>query len=165
MKISLIVAMDRNGVIGAGGRLPWRLSADLKRFKAITMGKPIVMGRKTHESIGRPLPGRENIVITRDRNFRAPGCTVVHGVDAALDRCRDVEEVMVMGGAELYRQLLPRADRMYLTEVNAAVVGDTRFPEWDRAAWRELSRENHPADAANQYSYSFAILERRATHS
>jgi len=163
MRVSLIVAMDRNGVIGAGGRLPWRLPADLKRFKAITMGKPIVMGRKTHESIGRPLPGRENIVVTRDPDFRAPGCTVVHSVEAALDHCRGAEEVMIMGGAELYRQLLPRADRIYLTHVQAEVPGDTRFPDWQRGEWKEVSREDHPADGQNEHPYGFVILDRKQT--
>lgn len=158
--ISLIVAMDRNGVIGAGGKLPWRLSADLKRFKAITMGKPIVMGRRTHESIGRSLPGRENIVVTRDRNFRAPGCTVVHSMDAALDHCRGAEEVIVMGGAELYREALPLAERIYLTEVSTAVMGDTFFPDWKRGEWKEVSRQTFPAGEDNEYPYSFVFLER-----
>jgi dihydrofolate reductase len=162
MRISLIVAMDRNGVIGAGGRLPWRLPADLRRFKAITMGKPIVMGRRTHESIGRPLPGRENIVVTRDRDFRAPGCTILHGVDAVLEHCRGAEEIMIMGGAELYRQLLPEADRIHLTEVHADLAGDTSFPPWNREDWREISREDFPADERNEFPYSFVVLERAA---
>jgi dihydrofolate reductase len=161
MRISLIVAMDRNGVIGARGKLPWRLPADLKRFKAITMGRPIIMGRRTHESIGRPLPGRENIVVTRDRNFRAPGCTVLHSVDAVLEHCRGVEEVMIMGGAELYSRTLELAHRIHLTEVHADVAGDTYFPPWQREEWREMSREDFPADAANEYPYSFVVLERR----
>jgi dihydrofolate reductase len=160
MRISLIVAMDRNGVIGAGGRLPWRLPADLRRFKAITMGKPIVMGRRTHESIGRPLPGRENIVLTRDRDFHAPGCTVLNSLEAVLDHCRRAEEVMIMGGAELYRQLLPRADRVHLTEVHADLAGDTCFPPWNREGWREVSREDFPADERNEFPYSFVVLER-----
>jgi dihydrofolate reductase len=160
MRVSLIVAMDRNGVIGVGGKLPWRLPADLRRFRQITMGKPIVMGRRTHESIGRPLPERENIVVTRDRGFRAPGCTVVHSLDEMFRHCRDAEEIMVMGGAELYQQLLPRADRMYLTEVHAEVAGETRFPAWNREDWREISREDFRADGANQHSYSFLVLEK-----
>ena len=121
MIISLIVAMDRRGVIGVNGALPWRLSDDLKHFKAITMGKPIIMGRKTHESIGRPLPGRENIVITRQKNYRAAGCTVFHGIETALEACANHAEVMVMGGASLYEELLPRAARIYLTRVEAEV--------------------------------------------
>ena len=128
MIISLIVAMDRQGVIGAGGALPWRLSGDLKHFKAITMGKPIIMGRKTHESIGRPLPGRENIVITRQKDYRAAGCAVFHGIETALEACANHAEVMVMGGASLYEELLPRAARIYLTRVEAEVTGDTWFP-------------------------------------
>jgi dihydrofolate reductase len=160
MRISLIVAMDSNGVIGAGGKLPWRLPADLRRFRAITMGKPIVMGRRTHESIGRPLPGRENIVVTRNPDYRAPGCTVVSSVEEALAHCARAEEVMVMGGAEIYRQLLGRADRIYLTEVHTVVTGDTHFPDWRRGDWQETSREDHPADEASVYSWSFIVLDR-----
>lgn len=160
MRISLVVAMDRKGVIGAGGKLPWHLPADLRRFKQITMGKPILMGRRTHESIGRPLPGRENIVITRDRGYRAPGCTVLHDVESALAHCRDAEEIMVIGGAELYRQLLPRADRIYLTEVQAEVSGDTHFPEWKRGEWREIAREEVRADESNRYPFALLVLDR-----
>jgi dihydrofolate reductase len=160
MRISLIVAMDRSGVIGAGGGLPWRLPADLRRFKQITMGKPIVMGRRTHESIGRPLPGRENIVVTRDRGFKAPGCTVVYSLDEALARCSSADEVMIMGGAELYSQTLELADRIHLTEVHADVTGDRYFPPWEREEWQEVTREDFPADEANEYPYSFVILEK-----
>ncbi|MDX1687598.1 MAG: dihydrofolate reductase, partial [Candidatus Promineifilaceae bacterium] len=110
-RISLIAALDRNGVIGDDGRIPWRLPADLKYFKRVTMGKPLIMGRKTYESIGRPLPGRQNIVLTRQRDYRAPGCTVVHSLEEALAAAGDAEEVMVAGGGSVYRQFLPRADR------------------------------------------------------
>jgi dihydrofolate reductase len=161
MRIALVVAMDRNGVIGAGGRLPWRLPADLRRFRHITMGKPIIMGRRTHESIGRPLPGRENIVVTRDRSYKAAGCTVVHGLDQALEHCHAADEVMIMGGAELYSRTLELADRIHLTEVHADVTGDTYFPPWQREEWQEVSREDFPADSANEYAYSFVILEKR----
>ena len=160
MIISLIVAMDRRGVIGAGGALPWRLSDDLKHFKAITMGKPLIMGRKTHESIGRPLPGRENIVLTGQSDYVAEGCTVFHEIQTALEACAHHAEVMVMGGAALYEQLLPRATRIYLTRVEAEVNGDTWFPQFDPGAWNELERRDHPADDRNEYPYSFQVLER-----
>jgi len=160
MRLSLIVAMDRNGVIGANGVLPWRLPADLQHFREVTMGKPIVMGRRTHESIGRPLPGRENIVISGQPGYRARGCTVLDSLDAALRHCAAQDEAFVMGGAELYRQTLGRADRIYLTEVHADVEGDTTFPPWDREVWREIERRDFGSDEANLYCYSFVILER-----
>ncbi len=160
MKISLIAAMADNGVIGRNNRLPWRLSADLQRFKALTMGKPIVMGRKTWESIGRPLPGRTNIVVTRDVGYRAEGCVVVHSIDQALEVAAGSDEVMVIGGANLYRQLLDRADRLYLTQVRADVEGDAWFPDFDRAQWREVERESHSRDEKNEYDYAFVTLER-----
>ncbi len=160
MKISLIAAMADNGVIGRNNRLPWRLSADLQRFKALTMGKPIVMGRKTWESIGRPLPGRTNIVVTRDVGYRAEGCVVVHSVDQALEVAAGSDEVMVIGGANLYQQLLGRADRLYLTQVRADVEGDAWFPGFDRAQWREVERESHSRDEKNEFDYAFVTLER-----
>ncbi|MBI1732296.1 MAG: dihydrofolate reductase [Gammaproteobacteria bacterium] len=163
MLISLIVAMDRRGVIGAGGALPWHLPADLQHFKRLTMGRPIVMGRRTHESIGRVLPGRKNIVLTRDRGYRAPGCTVLHSVEAVFDHCRNDEEVMIMGGADLYVQFMARAQRIYLTRVTAEVAGDTRFPDWQQLeseAWREVERQEFPADAANRFGRTFSVLER-----
>jgi len=161
MLISLIVAMDDNGVIGRDGQLPWRLSADLKHFKAVTMGKPIVMGRKTHESIGRPLPGRENIVLTRASKYRAEGCTVLHDIDDLMVHCRYEEEIMIMGGADLYRQFLDRAGLIYLTEVHARVEGDTFFPHYNPAAWEEVDRQDFRADENNDYDYSFVVLKRQ----
>ena len=161
MRISLIVALARNRVIGRDNQLPWRLSADLQHFKGLTMGKPIVMGRKTHESIGRPLPGRANIVVTRDSGFSAEGCRVVHSIDEALVAAGDVDEVMIMGGENLYSQLLPRADRLYLTEVQAEVSGDAWFPEFDETQWQELERESHRADENNEFDYDFVVLARR----
>ncbi|OGT83577.1 MAG: hypothetical protein A3H91_02555 [Gammaproteobacteria bacterium RIFCSPLOWO2_02_FULL_61_13] len=163
MRISLIVAMDRRGVIGANGRLPWHLPADLKRFKAITMGKPIVMGRKTHASIGRPLPGRENIVLTRDRSYAAPGCTVLHGVEAVLALCAAADEIMIMGGAELYSRFLPRANRVYLTQIHADVSGDTFLAEWKQLRgddWQEVQRQDFDGDGLIPFSYSFSVLDR-----
>lgn len=160
MIISIIVAMDRNGVIGKDGSLPWHLSSDLQHFKKITMGKPIIMGRRTHESIGRPLPGRENIVITRDSHFHAPACTVLHSIEDVINYCGDSEEIMIMGGADLYVQTLGKASRIYLTEVHAELEGDTYFPEFDRENWEEVERYDFSADEKNEYDYSFVILER-----
>ncbi len=160
MTISLIVAMDENRVIGHKGRLPWHLAADMKYFKTVTMGKPLIMGRHTHESIGKPLPGRTNIVITKDAAYQAPGCLVVHAVEEALTTVIDHPEVMVMGGATLYEQLLPRASRIYVTEVHAQVAGDTYFPTFNLDEWREVSRSDHVADDNNSHAYSFVVLKR-----
>lgn len=160
MKIALVVAMARNRVIGCDGALPWRLPADLQRFRAITMGKPIVMGRRTHESIGRPLPGRRNIVLSRAADYAAPGCEVWPSLSSALNALRELEEVMIVGGAALYVEALPFADTLYLTEVDAAPRGDVYFPEFDRNAWREVANETHAADAHNQYPYCFRVLAR-----
>ena len=161
MKISLIVAVSRNGVVGRNGALPWQLPADLKHFKAVTMGKPVVMGRKTYESIGRPLPGRLNIVVTRNPDFLAEGCTVVASLDEAIRAGAGVEEIFVIGGAELYRAALASADRIYFTRVEADVEGDTFFPSFDEAAWRVVSSEAHAADEKNAMAFRFEILERR----
>jgi dihydrofolate reductase len=129
MIISIIAAMDENRVIGRGNRMPWRLPVDLKRFRALTMGHPLIMGRKTHESIGRPLPGRKNIVITRQKGYWAEGCVVVHDIPSALAACGDAGEAFVLGGETIFRDFMPIADRIYLTIVKATVEGDTRFPE------------------------------------
>lgn len=160
MKISLIVAMATNRVIGLDNRLPWHLPADLQHFKAITMGKPILMGRKTWESIGRPLPGRTNIVITRDNAYQAEGCVVVHDIPAALAAASGHDEVMVIGGAEFYRQVLPQADTLYLTCVDGDFEGDTFFPELADDDWREVACEAHAADEKNPHAYRFITLER-----
>ncbi len=159
--ISLIVAASTNNVIGAKGDLPWRLSADLKRFKALTMGKPIVMGRKTYESIGRPLPGRRNIVITRNSDFVADGCDVVSSIDAAVDAAGDADEIMIIGGSHIYEAFLPRADRIYLTRVQAEVEGDAYLPKFNDDDWRETAVEEHSADESNDYGVIFSIFERR----
>lgn len=161
MIISMIAALARNGVIGKEMGLPWRLPSDLKRFKSITMGKPIIMGRRTHESIGRPLPGRHNIVVTRNRSFRAPGCTVVYSVDAALEAATGNEEAVIIGGAELYRQLFPRAERLYLTFIDREFDGDTYFPEFDRSEWTEVLAESVKTSEDTPHPYQFVILERR----
>ncbi len=160
--ISLVVAMARNGVIGRDNALPWRLPEDLKRFKATTMGKPILMGRKTYESIGKPLPGRTNIVLTRDRGWRADGVQVVGSVVEALQQARDAAELAVIGGAEIYRLTLPVAGRIHLTRVEAQVVGDTVFPELDPTQWLSSQVGSLPADERNQYPMTFLTLERRA---
>ena len=162
MKLSIIVAMAENRVIGRDNGLPWHLPADLKHFKAITMGKPIIMGRKTWESIGRPLPGRTNIVVTRTPDYKADDCEVVHSLDEALAAVDGFDEAMVIGGAEFYRQALPQASTLYLTLVHAAVTGDTYFPELDLQQWREAERKDFAADENNPYAYSFIRLERVA---
>ena len=160
MRIALIAAMAENRVIGRENRLPWRLPADLRRFKSLTMGKPVIMGRKTYESIGKPLPGRSNIVVTRDPDYRAQGCRVVHSLEQALEAAAGHDEVMVIGGAELYRQTLERAERTYLTMVKAELDGDALFPQIETRHWRELERESHRADEKNEYDYDFVTLER-----
>ena len=166
MKLALIWAMSRNRVIGRNNALPWHLSEDLRYFKRVTMGKPIIMGRKTWESIGRPLPGRTNIVITRDQNFQAAGVRVVHSLDDALRLAEHVgviegaEEVIVIGGAEIYALALPKAERLYLTQVHAEVEGDAWFPEFDLSQWQEFAREDFKAEGPNPYPYSFIVLER-----
>lgn len=161
--ISLVVAMARNRVIGRNNTLPWRLSEDLKRFKATTLGKPILMGRKTFESIGKPLPGRRNIVLTRDPAWRAEGVDVVLSVEEALALTRESPELAVIGGAEIYRLTMPYAARIYLTRVEADVQGDTLFPELDSTQWSEAQAGTHPADERNQYPATFLILHRSAS--
>jgi dihydrofolate reductase len=161
MKISLVVAMAANRVIGRDKGLPWYLPADLQHFKRITMGKPILMGRRTWESIGRPLPGRTSIVITRDTGYDAPGCIVVHSIEAALKAAAECsDEAMVIGGADFYRQVLPRAETIYLTRIHADFEGDTFFPELDASEWREVERSDCEPDGKNAYPYSFIRLDR-----
>ncbi len=160
--ISIIVAAAENDVIGNHGELPWHLSGDLQRFKAVTMGKPIVMGRKTWESIGRPLPGRQNIVITRQTGFTADGCDVVGSVDAAIAAAGDAEEIMVIGGSEIYALFLPRADRLYLTRVHAEVEGDAFFSNDDDSSWSLVDYEHRAADDNNDFDFSFQLYERNA---
>ncbi len=160
MKITIVVAMAANRVIGKDNCLPWHLPADLKHFKQLTLGKPVVMGRKTYESIGRPLPERTNIVVTRDRDYAAPGCVVVHSLEAALEAAGASAEVMVIGGAGLYRQILPLTDTIHLTRVQAEFEGDTVFPELNEADWHEVSRTDCEPDAKNPWPYSFLELVR-----
>ncbi len=160
MLISAIVAMSENRVIGNNNQLLWHLPADLKHFKEITMGKPVLMGRKTHQSIGRVLPGRCNVVITRDVNLEAPGCVVVNSIDTALAAVDYSDEIFVIGGAELYREMLPVIQRIYLTIVHQYFVGDAYFPEINPDEWRESSHGSHPQDDKNNYSISFLTLDR-----
>ena len=158
-RVSLVVAIARNGVIGRNNGLAWHLSSDLKRFKALTMGKPMLMGRKTWDSIGRPLPGRRSLVLTRDRAFRAEGAEIVHDWDAALAAAAGTE-LMVVGGAEIYALALPHADRLHLTEVEAAPEGDVRFPDFDRTAFRETFRAAHPAGPRDEHAFAFVDWDR-----
>jgi len=161
MKRSLVVAVARNGVIGRDNALPWRLPADLAHFKRVTMGRPIVMGRRTYESIGKPLPGRKNIVVTRNRAYRAPGCTVVTSLDEAWQAADGADEVCVIGGTTLFEETLPTADVIHLTEVEADVAGDTWFPPFDRGGWHEKEIARHPADEENAYPIRILELTRK----
>ena len=160
MRVSLIVAMARNGVIGRDGGLPWRLAVDLQRFKRLTMGHHILMGRKTFESLGRLLPGRTSVVITRQPNSAAGGAPVAGSLEAALATAAGDTEVFVIGGAEIYRQALPLASRIYLTQVQADVVGDVVFPAWNCNEWQVIEQTQHAADERNEFAHSFSILER-----
>ncbi|MFM0323910.1 dihydrofolate reductase [Caballeronia glebae] len=159
--LTLIVARARNGVIGRDNQLPWRLSEDLAFFKRTTMGAPIIMGRKTHESIGRPLPGRRNIVVSRDGTRRYEGCDVVTSLEAAL-ALEPAKEAFLIGGAQLYQDAIGRADKMIITEIDADFDGDTRFPAADPELWREVSRETHRAAAPNDFAFAFVTYERIA---
>jgi len=160
MKLSLIVAMAANRTIGINKQMPWHLSADLKHFKKITLGHPIIMGRKTFESIARPLPGRQNIIISRDIHYQQEGCLVFNDLDAAVQHCADKEEVFVIGGATLYDVTLARADRLYITQIHQSFEGDTWFPEINAAKWREVAREDVDNDASVDFKYSFICYER-----
>ena len=154
-RLSLIVAMDENRLIGNANQLPWHLPADLAFFKRTTMGKPIVMGRKTFESIGRALPGRRNIVITRNPHFSAAGCEVVDAIDAALASCSDQDELMLIGGASLYQQTMEQVSCMYITRIYHCFSGDTWFPEFDPARWTIENQQDFDADQRNPFAYSF----------
>ena len=167
-RLAVMVAVAANGVIGSNNGLPWHLPEDLRYFKQVTLGKPVVMGRKTFESIGRALPGRTNIVITRNREFRAEGVRVVASLSEALELAAQValqdgaKELVVIGGAEIYGLAVPGADRLYITEVHARVEGDTLLPEIAWEDWREAAREMHPASDPNPYAYSFVVYDRKA---
>ena len=164
--VAMIVAMAENRVIGRDNQLPWHLPGDLQHFKATTLGKPVIMGRLTYESIGRPLPGRTNIVVTRNPGWSAEGVSVVHSTGEALALARSValadgaEEVMVIGGARLYAELLPDVDRIYLTLIHADVEGDAHFPPLEPGRWRQLQCRDFPAEGANPYAYSVTVWQR-----
>ena len=166
VKLALIVAVAQNRVIGRDNKLPWYLPNDLKYFKQTTLGKPVIMGRKTYESIGKPLPGRTNIVITRQTDYQPEGVKVVSSVEDAIKVAESVclidgqEEAMVMGGAEIYGLTLPHCERLYLTEVHAEVEGDAWFPEYDKSEWAEVTREDFKAEGPNPFDYSFVVYER-----
>jgi len=160
MRLSIIVAMDDNQLIGKDNALPWHLPADLGYFKKMTTGKTVLMGRKTYESIGFPLPNRRNVVVSRNTDFQAKGCEVVGSIDSALVLAKDDDEVMVMGGASFYEQMLPSAERLYITQIEGKYEGDAHFPEFDRSEFKEISRESHSPDEKNRHTYHFTILQR-----
>jgi dihydrofolate reductase len=160
MRLSFIVAMSRGGVIGRAEKLPWRLSSDLKRFKALTMGHHLIMGRKTFASLGRALPGRTSVVVTRQAAYHAPGVLRAPSVEEAIHTVSGDDEAFIIGGGEIFQQALPLASRMYATWVEANVEGDTFFPEIDWSQWREISSERHFADAKNEYDTTFCVYDR-----
>jgi dihydrofolate reductase len=162
-RIAYVVAMDENRLIGRNNDLPWRLPDDMAWFRRHTTGKPCLMGRKTYDSLParfRPLPGRLNIVVTRNADYEAPGAVVVHSVEDALRAAGEVEEIIVVGGADLFRRLMPVVDRLYLTRIHGTADGDVFFPEYDPSFWREIYREEHPADDRHSYAFTWLILDR-----
>jgi len=160
MRLSIVVAMDSNRLIGKDNGLPWHLPADLAFFKKLTTGNTILMGRKTFDSIGRPLPNRRNLVITRNADIEIAGCEVVNSIEKALSLVQSETEVMVIGGAKLYQQILPIADRLYITQVEGEFDGDTYFPTYDEKNWQQVSCESHPPDKKNNHPYHFTVFEK-----
>jgi len=160
MKVALIAAMAERRVIGKNNQLPWYLPADLKHFKKITRGKPVVMGRKTLESIGKPLPERRNLVITSQENLPIEGVEIFHSLDAALEALKNESEIMIIGGENIFGQAIELANYLYLTFIDAAIKGDTYFPVWNEREWQEVSREKHQADEENPYNYEFVEFKR-----
>jgi dihydrofolate reductase len=160
--LSIIVALSENNVVGRDNNLPWKLSADLKRLKSLTMGHHIIMGRKTWESLGRPLPGRVNVVITSDKNYKAEGGLVVHSLKDALNIAKNDSEVFIFGGGKVFKEALPLVDKIYMTLVHATIDGDTHFPFLNKNEWKEAERESFNADEKNEYDYSFVTVERRS---
>ena len=154
--------MAANRVIGVENRLPWHLPEDLQHFKTLTMGHHIVMGRKTYDSIGKPLPGRTTVIVTRNVDYAVPGCMAANSIDAALIIASDDDEVFFVGGAELYKQAIPMADRMYITEIKRDFPGDAHFPTFDPAHWNEVSREKHVTQGSESYEYHFVVYDRKA---
>ena len=162
MIISIIAGMDQNRLIGQGNRLPWTLPADMKHFRQHTLGKPVLMGRKTFESIGKPLPKRTNIILTNDHDYQATGCIVTHSIEEAMDTASGSKEIMIIGGASIYELFLPRADRLYLTCIHGCFEGDVYFPPFDLTDWHEVKRIDRQPDAKNPHPYSFLFLHRRS---
>lgn len=158
-KISLIAAMAHNRTIGKNNTMPWHLPADLKHFKQMTVNKPIIMGRRTFESIGKALPMRKNIIITTQQDFVADNCIIVHNLNDAILAAGDVDEIMIIGGGKLYQEAIHLAQRLYLTFIDLEVTGDTFFPAWNEHEWQEVSREAHQKDAQNPYDYQFVVLD------
>ncbi|MBI2649753.1 type 3 dihydrofolate reductase [Candidatus Woesearchaeota archaeon] len=162
MIISLIVAMDENKLIGYKNKLPWNLPSELRYFRETTKHKPVIMGRKTYESIGRPMPERLNIIITRDENYKADGCLVVNSKEDAIKAAKGINEIMVIGGAEIYKLFLPIANRLYITKVHGKFKGDTYFPEFNEDEWVKAKEKFVEKDNENKYSYTIMVLERKA---
>ncbi len=160
-RISIIVAMAKNRTIGINNTLPWRCPEDLKHFKSLTMGHHMIMGRKTFDSIGKPLPGRTTVVVTRNRELKIEGCSMANSLQQALDACAGDSEIFVVGGAELYTQALPLADTLYLTEIQQEVTGDAHFPAFDKTEWQEIAREQRSQDIPQPLTYHFVTLQRR----
>ncbi len=160
-RVSILVAMARNRTIGVNNTLPWRCPEDLKRFKALTMGHHIIMGRKTYDSIGKPLPGRTTVVVTRNRSLNIEGCTMAHSLEEALAACDGDAEIFIVGGAELYAQALPMADTLYITEILQDVAGDAHFPEFNTAQWREISRDRHSQETPQPLEFHFVTYMRK----
>jgi dihydrofolate reductase len=160
-KLSLIVAMARNRTIGVNNTLPWRCPEDLKHFKSLTMGHHMIMGRKTYDSIGKPLPGRTTVVVTRNLDLKLEGCAIAHSLKEAISLCANDEEIFIVGGAELYRQVMPQVDTLYVTEIQQDVDGDAHFPEFDRSQWQEVAREARSQEAPQPLSYHFVTYRRK----
>lgn len=160
MMISLIVAYDQNFVMGNNNTLPWQISDDLKLFKKNTLNKPIIMGRKTFDSIGRPLPNRRNIILTRQTNLAIDGCGIFHSTDELLGQLQDEKEIMIIGGAEIFKLFIPIADKFYLSKVNASVKGDVYFPLWDQDNWQQISSEIYQKNETNEFSFDYQIWQR-----
>ena len=160
-KVAIIVAMAKNRTIGINNALPWHLPADLKHFKALTMGHHIVMGRKTYDSIGRPLPGRTTVVVSHDHELKIDGCSVAHSLPEAILACADDPQIFIIGGAEIYRQALDLADTLHITEIQQDMIGDTTFPTFNKADWQEISRERHHQKAPQALEYHFVEYRRK----
>ena len=162
MIVSMICAMAENRGIGYKNTLPWKLSNDLQHFKALTIGKPIIMGRKTFDSIGKPLPGRKNIILSRNKDLKVEGCEVFQSFDDIKNACKDEEEICIIGGDQIYQLLFDYADTLHLTQIHAEIVADAFFPDFDQSQWEQISCEKHSADRRNDYDYSFTTLKKKA---